>query len=100
MRSLGRSIHQKLIEPPDHIQGSSLRHRSRLLNIVLIPLIALFLAVDISHHAQLSSALVWICHPVRFLYSESQPGAQVRDLPDPGHVPGRDPYQYSHQAGI
>ena len=49
MRSLGRSIHQKLIEPPDHIQGSSLRHRSRLLNIVLIPLIALFLAVDISH---------------------------------------------------
>ncbi len=46
MRNLVRSIHSVLIEPPARIVDISVRHKSRLLNLFLLPLIIVFVVVD------------------------------------------------------
>lgn len=46
MRNLVRSIHSALIEPPARIVDISARHKSRLLNLFLLPLIIVFAVVD------------------------------------------------------
>jgi PAS domain S-box-containing protein len=40
------SLQKILIEPPAHIQDVEIRHKSRLLNVFLLPMILVFLGVD------------------------------------------------------
>ena len=54
MRSLSNivgSLQKILIEPPSHIQDVETRHKSRLLNIFLLPIILVFVGVDITYLA-------------------------------------------------
>ena len=49
MRSISNlygSLQKLLIEPPAHIRDVELRHKSRLLNIFLLPMILVFMGVD------------------------------------------------------
>lgn len=43
---LSMRLHRALIEPPPHIQDVALRHKARLLNIFLLPMILIFAGVD------------------------------------------------------
>src|SRR5689334_7625044 len=50
MRSISRligSLQKTLLEPPSHLQDVEARHKSRLLNTFLLPMIIVFFAVDI-----------------------------------------------------
>ena len=49
MQNLAESIQKMLIEPSSHILDISLRHKSRLLNIFLLPMIIVFIGVDIAY---------------------------------------------------
>lgn len=49
MQNLAESIQKMLIEPSSHILDISLRHKSRLLNIFLLPMIIVFMGVDIAY---------------------------------------------------